>query len=109
LLYLNRSLLVATDRQRLPGNVLAGIAGEKQGHVRDVLRADEGPQRNRVHKRLLLLRRAHTPRLRFGGDHMLDAVALDIARLDAVYADAVGPRLHGKTLGESDDTPLRRR
>src|SRR2546428_11559033 len=74
----------AADRERLAGDVLAGIAGEEQRHVRDVLRGH-----GRMHAHAFQQPPAHlflveAETLRFGLDDALDAVAFDHARLDAV-------------------------
>src|SRR5205814_1822658 len=67
----------AADRERLAGDVLAGIAGEEQRHVRDVLRGD-----GRMHAHALQQPPAHFFLVHAEAfclrlDHALDALGLD--------------------------------
>src|SRR5256884_6763380 len=99
----------AADRERLAGDVLAGIAGEEQRHVRDVLRGN-----GRMHAHALQQPPAHfflvhAEALCLRLDHALDALALDHTGLDAVDAHLLGTGLGGQALREADHRPFCRR
>src|SRR5947208_3837542 len=106
---LNQIARPAADRERLAGDVLAGIAGEEQRHVRDVLRGN-----GRMHAHALQQPPAHfflvyAEAFCLRLDHALDALALDHAGLDAVDAHLFGTGFGGQALREADHRPFCRR
>src|SRR6266849_2759233 len=107
-LILNQIPGAAADRERLAGDVLAGLGGEEQRHVGDVLRAHRGVQAHALEQAPAHLFLVDAEPFRFRLDHALDALALDDAGLDAVDAHLVRAGLGGEAFGESDHAELGR-
>src|SRR5262249_46275410 len=80
-------LHVAAHRQRLSADVLAGVGGEEQRHVGDVVRTHRSAERNLRDQLVPVLILGQAEHLRLGGDYALDAIAFDEARLDRIDAD----------------------
>src|SRR5436309_10767677 len=99
----------AADRERLAGDVLAGIAGEEQRHVRDVLRGNGRMHAHAFQQPPAHFFLVHAEALCLRLDHALDALALDHAGLDAVDAHLLGTGLGGQALREADHRPFCRR
>src|SRR6185295_5882174 len=91
---------------RLAADVAAGVGGEKEGGVGNVLRGHGGLQADALDHALEDFVGGDAELLGLGGDDPLDALALDDAGLDAVDAHLVGAGLDREALGEADHGPL---
>src|SRR5205814_3305125 len=100
---------VGVDRDRLAGDVLAGVAAEKEHHVGDVLLGHGGMQAGRLEEFFAKGFVAQAMRTRLGGNVALDALAFDDAGKNGVDPHLVRPGFDRQALGEADDAPLRRR